>query len=82
MYACLNFECQDQFVAWVSECIKSHLLLTALLSLACLLSIQIAYKMKNSYQDSGEYTQWHDDISLGMSVFSFLAIILGSYLFA
>lgn len=39
IYACLNFECQDQFVGWVDGIVKTHLLLTALLCLACLLSI-------------------------------------------
>ena len=38
--------------------------------------------MKNKFSDVSIYTMWHDDISLGISVFFLLLIILLSFLFA
>lgn len=46
------------------------------------MSIQVAYRMKNKFSDDSIYTMWHDDISLGISVFFLLLIILLSFLFA
>jgi heme/copper-type cytochrome/quinol oxidase subunit 2 len=80
-YACLNIECQDQFKSWIEGIIQRHLLLTGILVLVMFVSIQVSYRMKNKFSDDNIYTMWHDDISLGMSVFFLFCIIILSFLF-
>jgi hypothetical protein len=82
LYACLNIHCQDQFKLWIQSLVQSHLLLGMILILMCLFSIYMAYKMKTRYSDTSSHVMWHDDLSLGATVFFFLAILLGSGFYA
>jgi hypothetical protein len=74
-YACLNMECQRQFQGWIESIVREHLLLTGLLLAACAFSTQVAYRMKQTYSSSGN-AMWHDDFSLGTSVFLFFMILV------
>jgi len=48
---------------------------------ACLFSIYISIKMKSYYSSENFTVMWHDDYSMGTTVFIFVGIIVSTCLF-